>query len=36
MFDEAISLKPQIIGVKDWVNNKNYAWNLVSNTETTY
>jgi hypothetical protein len=36
MFSESISLKPQVIGVKDWVNNKSYAWDLVSNVETTY
>ena len=36
MFFESISLKPGVIGVKDWVNNKSYAWNLVTNTETTY
>jgi hypothetical protein len=36
MFLESISLKPEVIGVKDWVNNKSYAWNLVTNTETTY
>jgi hypothetical protein len=33
---ESISFKPEVIGIKDWVNNKSYAWNQVTNTETTY
>ncbi len=33
---EQVSLTPQIIGFKDWTNNKSFAWNINTNTETTY
>jgi type VI protein secretion system component Hcp len=33
---EQVSFNPQIIGFKDWTNNKSFAWNITTNVETTY
>ena len=33
---ESMNFTPQIIGFKDWTNNKSFAWNINTNTETPY
>ncbi len=33
---EQISFTFQIIGFRDWTNNKSFAWNITTNLETTY
>jgi hypothetical protein len=33
---ESVGLTPQIIGFKDWTNNKSFAWNINTNTEAPY